>query len=65
MKICHASGFTEKAESKMPHNFIIACLYRNSVMKDGKEQVRMFFKLCDKKPNFFNGLLFLGIWVID
>ncbi|XP_065676137.1 Golgi apparatus protein 1-like isoform X1 [Hydra vulgaris] len=30
-EICHAAEFNEKSESKIPGNFVIACLYRNSL----------------------------------
>lgn len=54
IKICHASGFTETAESNSPspHNFVIACLYRNSVMKlrnnGGKESSGDVSPLCSE-----------------
>jgi len=53
VKICHASSFTEASENNFPqpHNFVIACLYRNSVMRtksDGNDLYGNVSPICSE-----------------
>jgi len=38
-EICNANDFTAESETKMPDNFVIACLYRNSIHKNVEKKV--------------------------
>ena len=40
-QICSANGFNAKGENFLPENFVIACLYRNAMLKDAKRKVNI------------------------
>ena len=47
-EICQATKWGDDKESNMPDNFVISCLYRNSLIPEGNKKVSFSFTIDHK-----------------